>query len=282
MFVGPAPRHNKNKYAREKVLSYIVGEMNIEGFGAFEGGVPRGNQPPYLGGPGTGPGTPGPGSSFPQQQQQPGPQQQQQQQQQPQQQQQTPVPQSGSQQQQQHQYPPYPPRYPTPPGPGPGPAGRQPFAPHQNVEKASGTSVLITLKITISATVAQINGGRLHLQCSSEVVTSFSGVMPVVNLQFRRDEVTGEWRKLHNAELHALYSSPDIIGNIKSRRLRWAGHVARTGESRNPYTVLVGRPEGKMPLGRPRRRWENNIKMDLREMGYDDREWINLAQDRDQ
>ncbi|XP_069695938.1 trithorax group protein osa isoform X4 [Periplaneta americana] len=95
------------------------------------GGVPRGNQPPYLGGPGTGPGTPGPGSSFPQQQQQPGPQQQQQQQQQPQQQQQTPVPQSGSQQQQQHQYPPYPPRYPTPPGPGPGPAGRQPFAPHQ-------------------------------------------------------------------------------------------------------------------------------------------------------
>ncbi|KAJ4446896.1 hypothetical protein ANN_13597 [Periplaneta americana] len=98
----------------------------------------------------------------------------------------------------------------------------------------------------------------------------------------KRDEVTGEWRKLHNTELHALYSSPDIIRNIKSRRLRWAGHVARMGESRNAYRVLVGRPEGKRPLGRPRRRWEDNIKMDLREVGYDDREWINLAQDRDQ
>ncbi|KAJ4444148.1 hypothetical protein ANN_05937 [Periplaneta americana] len=98
----------------------------------------------------------------------------------------------------------------------------------------------------------------------------------------KRDEVTGEWRKLHNTELHALYSSPDIIRNIKSRRLRWAGHVACMGESRNAYTVLVGRPEGKRPLGRPRRRWEDNIKMDLREVGYDDREWINFAQDRDQ
>ncbi|KAJ4446083.1 hypothetical protein ANN_12775 [Periplaneta americana] len=97
----------------------------------------------------------------------------------------------------------------------------------------------------------------------------------------KRDEVTGEWRKLHNTELHALYSSPDIIRNIKSRRLRWAGHVARMGESRNAYRVLVGRPEGKGPLGRPRRRWEDNIKMDLREVGYDDRGWINLAQDRD-
>ncbi|KAJ4438940.1 hypothetical protein ANN_14894 [Periplaneta americana] len=98
----------------------------------------------------------------------------------------------------------------------------------------------------------------------------------------KRDEVTGEWRKLHNTELHALYSSRDIIRNIKSRRLRWAGHVARMGESRNAYRVLVERPEGKRPLGRPRRRWEDNIKMDLREVGYDDREWINLAQDRDQ
>ncbi|KAJ4436886.1 hypothetical protein ANN_17018 [Periplaneta americana] len=98
----------------------------------------------------------------------------------------------------------------------------------------------------------------------------------------KRDEVTGEWRKLHNTELHALYSSPDIIRNIKFRRLRWAGHVARMGESRNAYRVLVGRPEGKRPLGRPRRRWEDNIKMDLREVRYDDRDWINLAQDRDQ
>ncbi|KAJ4446935.1 hypothetical protein ANN_13637 [Periplaneta americana] len=94
----------------------------------------------------------------------------------------------------------------------------------------------------------------------------------------KRDEVTGEWRKLHNTELHALYSSPDIIRNTKSRRLRWAGHVARMGVSRNAY----GRQEEKRPLGRPRRRWKDNIKMDLREVGNDDREWINLAQDRDQ
>ncbi|KAJ4427846.1 hypothetical protein ANN_25625 [Periplaneta americana] len=80
----------------------------------------------------------------------------------------------------------------------------------------------------------------------------------------KRDEVTGEWRKLHNTELHALYSSSDIIRNIKSRRLRWAGHVARMGESRNAYRVLIERPEGKRPLGRPRRRWEDNIKMDLK------------------
>ncbi|KAJ4439479.1 hypothetical protein ANN_07603 [Periplaneta americana] len=83
-------------------------------------------------------------------------------------------------------------------------------------------------------------------------------------------------------ELQALYSSPDIIRNINTRHLRWAGHVARLGESRNAYRVLVGRPEGKRPLGKPRRRWEDNIKMDLKEVGYDDRDWINLAQDRDQ
>ncbi|KAJ4450327.1 hypothetical protein ANN_01747 [Periplaneta americana] len=98
----------------------------------------------------------------------------------------------------------------------------------------------------------------------------------------KRDEVTGVWRKLHNTELHALYSPPDIIRNIKSRRLRWAGHVARMGESRNAYRVLIRRPEGKRPLGRPKRRWEDNIKMDLREVGYDGRDWVNLAQDRAQ
>ncbi|KAJ4452239.1 hypothetical protein ANN_03757 [Periplaneta americana] len=98
----------------------------------------------------------------------------------------------------------------------------------------------------------------------------------------KRDEVTGEWRKLHNTELHALYSSPDIISNIKSRRLRWAGHIARMGESRNACRVLVGKPEGKRPLGRPRHRWEDNIKMDLREVGYDGKDCINLAQDGDQ
>jgi hypothetical protein len=83
-----------------------------------------------------------------------------------------------------------------------------------------------------------------------------------------RDEVTGEWRKLHNRELHNLYSSPDIIRQIKSRRMRWAGHVARMGEGRNLYRVLVGKPEGKRPLGRPRRRWEDGIRMDLEEIGW--------------
>jgi hypothetical protein len=83
----------------------------------------------------------------------------------------------------------------------------------------------------------------------------------------KRDEVTGGWRKLHNEELHNLYSSPSIIRIIKSRRMRWAGHVARMGENRNVYRLLVGRPEEKRPLGRPRRRWMDNIKMDLSEVG---------------
>jgi hypothetical protein len=84
----------------------------------------------------------------------------------------------------------------------------------------------------------------------------------------KRDEVTGEWRRLHNKELYALYSTPNIIRVIKSRRLRCAGHVSRMGERRGAYRVLVGKPEGRGPLGRPRRRWEDNIKMDLREVGW--------------
>jgi hypothetical protein len=93
-------------------------------------------------------------------------------------------------------------------------------------------------------------------------------------------EKDGSWRKLHNDELHSLYSSPNIVRVIKSRRVRWAGHVAREGEGRGVYRVLVGRPEGKRPLGRPRRRWEDNIKLDLRETGTDGANWIRLAQDR--
>jgi hypothetical protein len=85
----------------------------------------------------------------------------------------------------------------------------------------------------------------------------------------KRDEVTGEWRKLHNEELHNLYSSPDNIRHVKSRRMRWAGHVARMGEERKVNKVLVGKPEGKKPLGRPRRRWEDGIRMDLREIGLE-------------
>jgi hypothetical protein len=97
----------------------------------------------------------------------------------------------------------------------------------------------------------------------------------------KMDEVTGEWRRLHNKELYALYSSPSIIRVIKSRRLRWAGHVERMGERRGAYRAMVGKPEGRRPLERPRRRWEDNIKMGLREVGWGGIDWINLAQDRD-
>jgi hypothetical protein len=96
-----------------------------------------------------------------------------------------------------------------------------------------------------------------------------------------RDEVTGEWRKMHIEELHNLYSSPDIIRQVKSRKMRWAGHVARMGEDRKMHKVLAGKPEGKRPLEKPRRRWENEIKMDLREIGLGGVDWILLAEDRD-
>jgi len=96
-----------------------------------------------------------------------------------------------------------------------------------------------------------------------------------------RDEVTGEWRRLQNEELNGLYSSPIAVRVIKSRRMRWAGHVAHMGEERVVYRVLVGKSEGRRQLGRPRRRWVDNIRMDLQEVvcGYMD--WIGLAQDRD-
>jgi hypothetical protein len=98
----------------------------------------------------------------------------------------------------------------------------------------------------------------------------------------KRDEVTGGWRGLHNEELHNLYSSLSIIRMIKSRRMRWVCHVARMMEQKNAYRILVGKPKGKRPLGRQRRRWLDNIKINLREMGWGDTDWINLAQDRDQ
>ena len=96
----------------------------------------------------------------------------------------------------------------------------------------------------------------------------------------KRDEVTGEWRKVHNEELRDLYSLPNIVRVVKSRRMRSAGHVAPMGEGRGVHRVLVRKPEGKRPLGRPRRRWEDNIKMDLWEVGGGG-DWMELVQDRD-
>ena len=97
----------------------------------------------------------------------------------------------------------------------------------------------------------------------------------------KRDEVTRDWRKLHNEELNGVYCSPNIVRGIKSRRMGWDGHVARMEESSGVYRVLMGKPEGKRPLGRPRRRWEDNIKKDLQEVGFGDVDRIELAEDRD-
>ena len=97
----------------------------------------------------------------------------------------------------------------------------------------------------------------------------------------KKDGVTGEWRKLHNEECNDLYFSPNIVRVIKSRRMRWAEHVARMEEGRGVHKVLVGKPEGKRPLGRPRRRWDDNIKMNLDDVGRGCGDWMELAQDRD-
>jgi hypothetical protein len=97
----------------------------------------------------------------------------------------------------------------------------------------------------------------------------------------KRDEVTGEWRKLHYEELNDMYSLPNIVRVVKSRRMRWEGHVARMREESGVHRVLVGKPEVKRPLGRHRRRWEDNIKMDFQEIGVGCGEWIESAQDRD-
>jgi len=97
----------------------------------------------------------------------------------------------------------------------------------------------------------------------------------------KRDEVTGEWKKPHNEELNDLYCSPNIVRVKKPRKMRWAGHVARMGEKRGVYRVLVGKCEGKRPLGRPRHRWKDNIKTDLQGVGCWGVDWIEVAQDRD-
>jgi hypothetical protein len=95
----------------------------------------------------------------------------------------------------------------------------------------------------------------------------------------KKEEVAGDLRRLHNEELHNLYASPNIIRVIKFRRMRWTGHVALMG-IRNVYKILVGKPEGMRPLGRPTRRWEDNIRMDFREIGWEGMDWIHLTQDR--
>ena len=97
----------------------------------------------------------------------------------------------------------------------------------------------------------------------------------------KREEVTGEWRKLHNEDLSGLSSLPNIVWVLKSRRMRWAGHVAPMGQGRGVCRVLVGKPDGKRPLGRSRLRWEDNIKMDLQEVGGGHEDWMELAQDMD-
>jgi hypothetical protein len=97
----------------------------------------------------------------------------------------------------------------------------------------------------------------------------------------RRDEVTGDWRRLYNEELIDLYSSPNIVRVIKSRRMRWVGHVARMGEEWGVYRVLVRKLEGNRPLRRPRHRWVDNIRMDLQEVGCGYVDWIGLVKDRD-
>ena len=91
----------------------------------------------------------------------------------------------------------------------------------------------------------------------------------------------GEWKRLHNEELNDLYCSPNIVRVIKSGRMRWAGHVARMGEESGAYRVLLGKPEGRRPLGRPRRRWVDSIRVDLQEVGCGYMDWIGLVQDRD-
>ena len=96
-----------------------------------------------------------------------------------------------------------------------------------------------------------------------------------------RDEVTGEWRRLHNEEINDFYSSPNIVRVIKSRRMRWVGHATRMGEEMRLYRVLVGKPEGRRPQGRPSRRWLDNIRMDLQEVGCGYMDWIGLTQHRD-
>jgi hypothetical protein len=156
---------------------------------------------------------------------------------------------------------------------------------HHDVKHRGNFTLLFTFKPSLqkkaeNPVVQKISATRFAPTHSFSNYSSRASKHSVFRKIFEpKREEDGSWRKLHN-ELHDLYSSPNIVRVIKTRRMRWVGHVARMGEGRGAYRVLVGRPEGKRPLGRPRRRWEDNIKMDLREIGIDGANWIRLAQDR--
>ena len=122
---------------------------------------------------------------------------------------------------------------------------------------------------------------RKYIQIYSVIKKDGHNFVRLYFLNYTRYVMTGEWRKLHNEELDDLYSLPNILWVVKSRRMRWAGHLARMGEDRGVHRVLVGKPEGKRPLGRPRRRWEDNIKMDVQEVGGGRGDWMEFTQNRD-
>jgi hypothetical protein len=113
---------------------------------------------------------------------------------------------------------------------------------------------------------------------NKSILRVFENKMPRRIFGLKRDEITSEWRKLHNEELNDLYYSRNILQVIQSRRMRWAGYVARMGARRGVYSVLVGKSEGKSPFRRPRRRWKDNSKMDRQKMGCGGIDWIDLAQ----
>jgi len=121
-----------------------------------------------------------------------------------------------------------------------------------------------------------------YVTSKNEVTEEIKSENKVLRKKYRPkwDEMTGEWRRLHNEKLHGLYDSTDIIKIMKSRRLWCAGHVARMGGKRSLYSILVGRPARRRPLGRLRRRWEDNIRRDLREVGVRDENWLDIAQNR--
>jgi hypothetical protein len=143
----------------------------------------------------------------------------------------------------------------------------------QDVENCNSVCCSVCCSVWVCSLVSYTEGKQRLRVFENRVLRKIFGP--------KRDEVTREWRRLHKEELNDLHSSPHIVRVIKCRRMRWAGHVARMEEVRGPYRLLVGRPEGRRPLGRPRRRGADNIQMDLQEVGWRGMYWIELAEDRD-